>query len=286
MKKALIFTCYKPDLNFEKNLISYSSFIDFIIVVDNTPGGFKFNLCSKNIIILQDGVNKGLGAALNIGLLKARDCMVDIVYLFDQDSTPSQILLKNLEKHLLSISNQRVCIAPLHIDDQVADKSSPPLDNLSNPTQKVTCLATSGMIFRLNQILDDDFFDQSNLFLDFVDFEWCWRLANKGWSFYRINSLSMLHRLGLSQSHFFGIKYHVPSPYRHYYQFRDTLKLISNPLVPLYSKFKLGLILIPKFFIYPFILPCGFERFRWMMLGINDGLKNIPGIGAARILLG
>ncbi len=140
------------------------------------------------------------------------------------------------------------------------------------------------MMFHIDQLRDDEFFTEE-FFLDFVDFEWCWRLQRHAWRFYRATDIVMPHRLGLAQRHFFGLTYHVPAPYRHYFQFRDTLRLAMRPYVPLYSKVRLAGILPLKLAAYPFILDRGGERIKWMMLGIRDALRGTVGIGAASSVL-
>jgi rhamnosyltransferase len=78
-----------------------------------------------------------------------------------------------------------------------------------------------------------------------------------------------------------GMHYHVPAPYRHYFQFRDTLRLLTFRHVPLYSKVRLGALLPPKFLVYPFILDRGVERVGWMLKGIRDFLLRRWSAGAA-----
>jgi rhamnosyltransferase len=285
MMRALIFTCYKPEADFIDKLNKLALVADLVVVVDNTPGCYKFILDSGNIIILQDGLNKGLGRALNLGILEAKKNGMEIAYLFDQDSAPSESLLLRLEEKLFELGGEKICIGPLHFDDGFETPKNMGALNFVDKDSLVTCLATSGMVFDLNSISENDLFNENNFFLDFVDFEWCWRLAKRGWIFYRVNSVLMPHRLGISQKSMFGFKYHVPAPYRHYFQFRDTLHLLSNANVPIYSKFRLGLILIPKLLLYPLILDNGFERLKWMIVGIFDYLQNVSGIGAAKARL-
>ena len=92
----------------------------------------------------------------------------------------------------------------------------------------------------------------------------------------------MPHRLGLAQRRFLGLTYHVPAPYRHYFQFRDTLRLTVRPHVPLYSKIRLAGVLPFKALAYPFLLDRGGERARWMARGVADAFRRVGGIGAAR----
>jgi rhamnosyltransferase len=288
MKTASIVTTYNPDRFFMGRIQTMIDSCDYVIVCDNTPGGHIFDQTNQKVVILKDGINKGLGAALNAGLERAHELNVDLVHLFDQDSSPSSSLLKKLQLALLEQKNIKCCIAPNHVDDALHT----PQDELECCEidafifKQYSCLATSGMTFFINKISSkEDFFDETILFLDFVDFEWCWRMAKKGWMFKKIINVTMLHRLGNAQRSFFGLKYHVPSPFRHYYQFRDSIKISKISYVPLYSKIRLLILLPIKLLIYPVILDSGIKRLGWMLMGIRDSLINVKGVGAAGRLL-
>jgi Predicted glycosyltransferases len=278
-KVAAIFTTYKPDPNFRNRISEIVSSCYVTIIVDNTPNSHNFPDTS-GVILLQDGINKGLGSALNMGILKARELGCEFVALFDQDSTPPPLFIMNMLDNLQRLSaHGNCCIGPLLLDDALKSESG--LVKLDSHDKEVSCIATSGMVFSIKSISRSDLFSE-DLFLDFVDFDWCWRMRSKGWKVFMLNEVIMPHRLGIAQRRILGLTYHIPAPYRHYFQFRDTLRLLSWHHVPLYSKFRLGLILIPKIIIYPVILNNGKERLFWMMHGIKDYFRKIKGVGAAR----
>ena len=283
---AAIFTLYKPNPNFFDSISSVLEFCDFVILVDNTPGGYKFAKLPKNVIHMSDGLNKGLGSALNIGISEARNQLVDQVILFDQDSSPTIELLSNLFCALNNNDVDRVIIGPTHIDDSI------PAEIFKNNCvtkdiylkSETSCLPTSGLVFNLSKIPRNFIFDET-LFLDLVDFDWCWRLRSSGWRVYRLNNVFMRHRLGISEKKLLFLTYHIPSPYRHYFQFRDTLRIIIRPYVPLRSKLRLFSVLPPKFLVYPFILDHGVERLKWMLFGIYSFFIGHTKAGMAESIL-
>ena len=64
----------------------------------------------------------------------------------------------------------------------------------------------------------------------------------------------------------------ISDPIRHYYQVRNTLLLFKRDYTPNYWKYS-GLVkIIFKLVVYPIILDHGYERFRYILLGIKDGL--------------
>ena len=113
----------------------------------------------------------------------------------------------------------------------------------------------------------------ASLFIDAVDFEYCWRLKTKGFLTVRDNDILLGHRVGDGKKQIVGkIDARVPSPIRHYYHIRNLFLLIPRGYVPLYWKLSnLGKLAI-KLVIYPFIFDDGKVRFSYMVRGIKDGL--------------
>jgi rhamnosyltransferase len=274
---AAIYTTYHPDDGFRQRIHHVVARCALTVVVDNTPGGYAFTRGQTDgLTLLQDGRNKGLGAALNAGLNEALRQGCGAVVLFDQDSSPHPDFIEALFQGL-SAAGPRAIVGPLLVDDAEVPAAPP---GSAPVLDEVTCVATSGMCFRLDGLQPAERFTE-DFFLDFVDFDWCWRLREQGWRICRLRSLPMPHRLGLAQRKFLGLTYHVPAPFRHYFQFRDTLKLVTRHYVPMYSRVRLSVILLPKLIVYPFLLDRGLERLRWMLRGIRDAVQAVPGIGAA-----
>lgn len=287
-KIAAIITSYKPDAGFAGRFVPLLSVCRSIVVIDNTPGGHKtFDLPDK-FTIIHNQQNLGLAPALNAGISEVRRQGIKYAILFDQDSTPSPEFVSSMLLQLeraVAVNGELCCIGPTHVDDaaKTARPDSTSIQKMPPPGARwgdVTCLPTSGMTFRVDLLGGEDQFSDE-FFLDLVDFEWCWRLRSRGWRFLRLSDVKMFHRLGVEERNFLGITFHVPAPYRHYFQVRDSLRLVFKPYVPTYSKLRLIGILPLKLLVYPFILDRGLERLCWMALGVRDSLRGIHGIGAA-----
>lgn len=284
-----IVTAYKPDDEFVNRFLPLLTICESVIVVDNTPGGCRNFDLPPRFVLIQNMKNLGLGKALNIGIREAKLRGAVTAILFDQDSSPTAALISDLESALklcVSANGPRCCVGPLHLDDgNVTARAAPRSEFISSRSApglaSVACLPTSGMIFDLTDLDDEDCFS-TELFLDLVDFEWCWRLGTKGWTFWRAMEIEMYHRLGESQRSLMGLVYHVPAPYRHYFQVRDTLRLASKDYVPAYAKFRLMAVLPVKALVFPLILDHGVERLGWMIRGLVDYFKRIDGVGSAR----
>jgi len=279
---AAVVTTYKPDAGFEARLSPLLGVGATVIVSDNTPGGHDFGPLPEGFVVLRHGHNLGLAPALNAGLREAQRAGAGVVLLFDQDSTPSADFATAMLRALDDAAARfgpRCCVGPTHVDDGAPQRRRTAASAPSAP-QRVSCLPTSGMTFRLGALGADDGFSDE-FFLDLVDFEWCWRLGAQGWTFLRTPGVEMLHRLGVAERRFLGFTFHVPAPYRHYFQVRDTLRLARRRYVPAYSKLRLIGILPLKALVYPFILDRGWERLSWMARGLRDFARDVGGIGAA-----
>ena len=128
-------------------------------------------------------------------------------------------------------------------------------------------LRTSGMTFSLEEITEKDHFT-TDLFLDWADHEWCYRLSQKGWKFATSKNTFMLHRLGERMESFLGKKFFVPTPFRHYFQVRDGLLLALKSYVPIKARIRIISTIPIRMMLYPVILENGLERFKWMLNGI------------------
>jgi rhamnosyltransferase len=87
----------------------------------------------------------------------------------------------------------------------------------------------------------------------------------------------MAHRLGEDRYHFFGMSIGVPSPIRHYYQFRNTIIMFNRSYVPLSFKCKYMIILLFKLFFFSIFVKPRAIRFKMMSKGILDAMKGVKG---------
>ena len=116
------------------------------------------------------------------------------------------------------------------------------------------------------------------MFIDGVDFEFCWNLKRHGYSIYQLNNVLMQHQLGDSKEyslwgkHLFYVTNH--NYIRRYYMTRNSLyirKLYSDimpkPIVP----FLPGLISLFKIIFFEKDV---YRKLRARRLGIKDFKKN------------
>jgi rhamnosyltransferase len=290
MKICAIVTSYQPNLDIFRRFNSLLSVCEHVFIVDNTPGGVSMTVPHEQYSIYSDGTNAGVGAALNDGILLAKNLGFEAAFLFDQDSSPSSEMVCLLVDTFINIratSQHNICIGPRHIDVRSIseqDSCDECCAKCAGPISEVSCLPTSGMLIGLDGLDQDTMFSR-DLFLDFVDFEWCWRIRRAGWKIFKINSAVMRHQLGMREDSLFGFRFSIPMPFRHYFLTRDSLYLLFRPGPPLYDRFRMLVFLFVRFVYFSLFVSPRIERFGWTLTGVRDYLKGEVGIGSAGKLL-
>jgi len=229
-----VIVTYKPNVEIlEKCVNSLVNQVDKLIIVDNTPG--KCQLLEnfrkmQNIEIVYLNDNYGVAYAQNVGIKKALQEGVDFILLSDQDTIYP---LDYVEKMLECFKKDKVAAAgPLYLD-VVTQKVQPfvkkgligfkkiyPLYGKHDVFQ----LISSGMVINAKYLPYIGLMNES-LFIDWVDFEWCWRAIRKGYKIIGNADVVMKHRLGEKKINI-GLKVLTErSPLRHYYITRNCVYL-------------------------------------------------------------
>lgn len=272
-KIAVIVILYKSTLEY------YSFFKSnnlYLILVDNTPGR---KLCIKyfNVSYIPLLENFGIAKAQNIGISKAKELGCEYVVFFDQDSDITGLFVDNLLQQYVKLQkkNPRIAImGPIIINKDSNEeyisflfKAKKTKDNL------VYCdnIISSGSIVSI-KILDDIGYLDESLFIDYVDFELCWRAIAKGYCCCRNYNVKLFHKIGTDKK-VLGRSTSISSPFRFYYQFRNYFILCKRAYVPLSWKLKKTINLSYRFFFYPIALKGGRIYLKYMLRGIKDGIR-------------
>ncbi|WP_297095249.1 glycosyltransferase [uncultured Draconibacterium sp.] len=253
-----------------------------IIVIDNTPDLINEELQSysrvhKNILYSPLRENRGIAEAQNIGIKKAKriEGITHILFL-DQDSRiRKDFPLKMIEEYDKVINQvpKLAAIGPTPINivsntPYKQEKNTP--DNKELDYHFASKLISSGMLISLKTIEDVGMMD-SSLFIDTVDFEWCWRANAKGYKCCMTNRVEMLHKVGEKDYSLFGYKILLSSPSRYYYQYRNLIILLKRNYVPINWKFK-NILKKIFFLVYiPLVAPNSKKIISNMIQGIKDG---------------
>lgn len=266
---AVIVVFYNPS---DKQLQSFENLNKDICVigVDNSPSEHKVYITNY----LPQFKNRGIAAAQNVGIRKAVDLGYKYIIFFDQDSLVSLEFIENMKKEYISISKADTrmgLLGPIVVEEatNIAYK------NLANPQEEfciVSDIISSGMflnteVARIIGPLEEE------LFIDYVDCEWCWRASDKGILTYMTGNVLLRHTVGNKYFSIFGIHFGVSSAFRYYYQYRNVFWLFIRTYAPAKWKRKILFRLLADFFVIPVISDEHIQVTKNMLQGVVDGFK-------------
>ncbi|MCT7537431.1 glycosyltransferase family 2 protein [Aliarcobacter butzleri] len=280
----IIVVAYNPNVDELKNNIdTYYEQSDFVILVDNSTSieistsvidTFK---AYNNMYIITLGNNYGIAYAQNIGIKYAIEKGYRYFIEMDQDSKlPEKYVdhIYNSYVELQKISNKIAGIGPIAFNKK--DNSQYHSRNSNSEIIEVDKTLSSGFFCSLEAI-NIVGFKNEDLFIDLVDWEWCWRAKGLGYKTYVDTTLKLPHMLGEGHKNFLFFKLGIPAPIRHYYQYRNALLLNKMNHVPI--KWKIKRILIHLF--KPIFFLCFYdkriERIKYIIKGVKDGILGRSG---------
>lgn len=220
-------------------------------------------------IVDNSDCNRGIAAAHNEGIrrLMAQGC--SYIVLLDQDSRPGNDYPQRIAmeyERLSALSDAPIAaIGPSLIDGRTGLPYPP-------ATGRHPFIIASGACLTPTAFEAVGSFEEQ-LFIDYVDAEWCWRAESLGYCCVQTPALSMTHTVGHRLLHIGPIHDIVSAPVRYYYQTRNPLLLLRRSYVPLRWKVARTLKNILRFFYVPF-LPEGPQAVRYMWRGLRDGIFN------------
>jgi rhamnosyltransferase len=284
-RKIAIVTIYNPDKDVINNLKIISLQVDKVIVCDNSK--------IQNKKIFQDDIeieyihmneNLGISGACNTAL-KAKTIEWhddDFVILFDQDSMISEGHVEALCKCYEDMENKGFIIGilgPVYINRNSGNLEVPRFKKrLVDHVWQVKSLITSSMIMRYSVIRDIGFFNE-DLFLDFTDWDLCWRVQKNGY-IVCITDISILnHSIGESDCIAALTGLHISSSYREYYQTRDSLYMLKRDYIPFRFRCRLLFNVTLIALVHKLIFPDGKSRKKYIEMGKRDFNLGVKGRG-------
>lgn len=232
---------YHPDDTIWHNIQSYLSLVDVLFVVDNSDVKNKLLVSQliqcNNIIYIDNGGNKGIATALNIGAQRAISAGAVWLLTMDQDSLFSGQALAILLASVKSLPRDHKVgvLSPVHetVNERAAIDTS--TDYIKTKNERLVAYAvdtvmTSGNLINLAAYQQvGGFLDK--YFIDCVDHEYCLKLKRKGYQI-MVHPASVLeHNLGdMEYVQWFGRKiyYTNHSSIRRYYITRNRLDLMCR----------------------------------------------------------
>jgi len=252
------------------------------IIVNNTREINLSNFQSNQVTLINNPSNLGLASALNIGILEAKKYGFDMVALFDQDTLLpedfSQKMLNNINS--LQIDEKIALFSPIYFN-QVTKlygsiinfklfrliRTKPNPGVITNPQYVIT----SGSFIPIS-VLDDIGMMLDDLFIDFVDIEWCLRAYASGYKIISYPKIVISHNLGDSCLTIFGLSYPIHSPLRMYYYFRNALFLYRSKNIDWNWRLIDASRNLFRFLFYMIFVEDRKTYFRYIIMGYYHGL--------------
>lgn len=253
---AAVVVLFKPQLvTLDRLLQSLSGQVDFVYIVDNTPGAglesYAQKFDNEGWIYHPLGDNFGIAHAHNVGIQLAEQSGCTHVLLMDQDSElmpqTVEVLLAE-ERKLLDAGKKVATIGPVFVDEKTGD-AAPALSSSLFGTKKNAIdlnstlpvpsnyIIASGSLIRL-EVLRDVGGMQEDLFIDWVDIEWCERALMAGYVSYLTPLVTMRHSIGDEFVYLFGRKISLHSDFRNYFIVRNATYLALWGDIALRSRFQ------------------------------------------------
>jgi rhamnosyltransferase len=288
---AVIVT-YQPDAAVVQEIRSLVSQVSSVLVIDNGSTDDRLQVVKKlgSIELIALGQNRGVGAAHNIGIARARALQATHVLLMDQDSLPEPDMLSAMlraEADLNRRGDKVGALGPVFHDPRLG--KSWPFYRLSrlgmtglecNGEDAVPCdfLISSGTLIPMS-VLDTVGSMNEGYFLEHIDTEWSLRARFHGYQLFGVCKARMKHMLGddTARVPFTGRYVQIYKPYRHYYLFRNSILLWRERYAALPWKLNELRRLLARVVYFSLFVPPRLQRARFMALGIWHGLRRRAG---------
>lgn len=240
----------------------------------------------EHLELHQIGENRGIAAAQNIGCLAARLKGARFVLFSDQDSEPAEDMVHQLRRASCRLEDRGIKVAavgPRYLD--MHQSNVQPFMRASGlRLRKLWCscadlvievdyVIASGCLVR-SEVLEKVGSMREEIFIDYVDVEWCLRAGQLGFRTFGVCAAEMSHEHGDRPITVMGKQYLSHSPLRHYYRFRNAVWLYKQRYVPLRWKLADGIGLMRRFFFYSFFARPRGSHFRMMIIGLFDGMRS------------
>lgn len=214
---------FNPDLDrLKENVNAILPQVDKVVIFDNGSINQKsIELEYQNsAIIIKSERNVGIAAALNGLMKKSEELGATWMLSLDQDSVCPQNFCEQIGTYLYKEDNFGV-VAPVIVDRNVGIVGHNPEKEYKSVR---TCI-TSGAFTKVEVWQEIGGYDES-MFIDSVDFEFCYRVRKAGYKVIQVRDVQLLHELGSSEKKrflFWELDITGHSAFRKYYIARNNV---------------------------------------------------------------
>lgn len=287
---AILVAFFPDEQVIARTINSIMKQVSGILIIDNTPNGSNVlknhKLLDKknNVELITLNENVGIAKAQNIGIKRALGNKSDFILLSDQDTFyPDNYITEMLEAYSKIANKEKVAaIAPDFVELNRGGKRqgfvlfhSIFLNRIypQSGCHEITQAIASGKIIPSEMFNYIGFMDEE-LFIDWVDLEWCWRARSKGYVIIGCADVVIEHHLGDAVIKVGFKSYPIRSPIRHYYLIRNAIHLALRSK---HITFGMRLYLLMKSVKYiigfPILGKPQRKQLIYSLKGLNDGIR-------------
>ncbi len=257
---AGVIVLYNPPQNILENIESYRSQIDILFAIDNSERpnpALEGQLGqSANVVYRRNGGNLGVAKALNTGAQMALDGGYEFLLMMDQDSIAAPTMVEQMLAHSTPDLSGKIGIVYPYHEYQNYDRPRE-----SEAVVEIFLADTAGSLLNLEAYRKTGQF-MDELFVDYVDFEYCLRLHEHGFRIVQVNNAMLHQRLGNLDSRTFlfqkiGVSNH--KPIRIYYRIRNRLIVSARHFKP-YPWWSMKEMILTVYVLVKILV---FEKDRW-----------------------
>ena len=199
------------------NRYAQSGLFKKVVVYDNSAVSCQDKLL-PDIDYVQPGKNNGLSVAYNKMLDYATTQRFDFLCLLDQDSNfpmeEIQKMMRAIEKHAAKFTHTAV-LAPRVYTHRTLGQATPPRDQFTREPD----VMNAGSFLNMDCVRHYGLRYDESVFLDGVDYDFCWSAYQKGCDVQVYHGASFLQNLGYQSSKYPTFCAH--SALRYYYMARN-----------------------------------------------------------------
>jgi rhamnosyltransferase len=234
-KVSCVLVTYNPTIRqLEETIYSIAGQVSYIIIVDNGSTTFSFKDID-NLVIISLRKNYGIAYAQNYGIELAKQQNVDFVLLSDQDTIyPCEFVLKMMDVYEKCKRKECIgAITPIFYDKNKKTESLISITKFKAivpDKMKIYYIShaiSSGSLIPMASLkIIGGMCDE--LFIDYVDFEWCGRALKYGYKIISVPDVLIEHALGDEMKKICNKKIALRNRVRYYYILRNGIYIIFH----------------------------------------------------------
>ena len=292
---AAVVVVFDPDDRFRQLLLTLVEQVNKIWIIDNQPNSVSCNYINggqlqqrNNITLLENQKNVGLAAAQNQGIELALEDGVDWILLLDQDSILDKDFVKNMLNTGLKYKNKKNIgfLTPRHeFDDGRPSVPTYSKGSFLKPRRYHMSLAEidDTLLFGMasgsfipRQTLEEVGLMREEFWIDYIDYEFSFRVRKRGFRIIGVGGARLNHRLGITNHiKILGkvLSYQVHPAFRRYTIYRNRVTVIKEyfTLFPDFLLFEI-LSIAKDLFKLVLLEDQKFNKLRSIFIGIMHGM--------------